>query len=148
MDFFMLELHRLGHESGGFGRDQGGLGAEKVMEVRAQEITVSSFMDLHESSAWGLLGGRERRPGKLRVRRNGEKEWRSFSDAFGSTSSNKFANIQLHEGDEIMHVSPSGVGYGFSTKRDSEAIREDVIDGIISEETAKTINGVVLERTK
>ena len=63
---WLTECYRLAEGSGGHGRHRGGFGSVRVLEARAPEITVSSFMDRHESQAWGLFGGQAGAPGALR----------------------------------------------------------------------------------
>ena len=117
-----------------------------MIEARAPEITVSSFMDRHEQGAWGLFGGQPGRPGALRIRRQGDEAWRTFSEAFGTVSPNKFADIRIRDGDRIEIVSPGGGGYGPPVERDPEAVCEEVRDGVLSERQARDVYRVALAR--
>ena len=53
---FVEWSYRLRADSGGPGRHRGGLGSERVLEVRAPEITVSALYDRMTSKPWGLFG--------------------------------------------------------------------------------------------
>ncbi len=139
-----VEAYGLAPKSGGHGRTRGGLGCIRVLRVDAPEITVSSFMDRHATRAWGLFGGTEGSSGALRVMRAGEPAWRTFSEAFGTVSPNKFADVQLHHGDRVMIISPGGGGYGLPLERDPALVLEDVREGLYPAEIAREVYGVVL----
>ena len=48
----------------------------------------------------------------IKVKRAGEAEFRTFTEAFGTVSPSKFTNIVLHGGDEVLIEAPGGGGYG------------------------------------
>ena len=58
----------------------------------------------------GTVRGKEGASGAVRIRKNGEDRWQTFSEAYGTASPNKFADIQVQAGDEIRIVSPEAVG--------------------------------------
>lgn len=138
--------YSLAPESGGAGEHRGGYGASRIMRVLAPEITVSSFMDRHTVRAWGMFGGAEGKPGTIRIKRKGDTEFRLFTEVFGTTSPNKFADIQIHEGDEVLVTAPGGGGYGDPLRREPQQVLEDVKDGLLSAETALADYAVVVQR--
>ena len=75
----------------------------------------------------------------------GETRWQTFSDAFGTNSPNKFADIQLHRGDRVMIVSPGGGGYGPPRERDPVLVVEDVRERLDPEAVARDVYRVTLE---
>ena len=89
-------------------------------------------MDRHETGAWGLFGGQEGASGAVRIRKEGDDRWRTFSEVYGTPSPNKFADIQIQAGDEIRIVSPGGGGYGPAQKRDPSEVLDDVREGLVS----------------
>ena len=141
---WLTHSYRLARDSAGHGRSRGGAGSRRVIEARAPEITVSSFMDRHETGAWGLFGGQPGRPGALRIRRQDDEAWRTFSEAFGTVSPNKFADIRIRDGDRVEIVSPGGGGYGPPAERDPEAVCEEVRDGVLSARQARDVYRVAL----
>ena len=143
---WLTHSYSLAAGSGGHGRSRGGAGSRRVIEARAPEITVSSFMDRHEEGAWGVFGGQPGRPGALRIRKHGAAAWRTFSEAYGTVSPNKFADIRVQRGDRIEIVSPGGGGYGPPAERDPELVCEEVRDGVLSARQAREVYGVVLAR--
>ncbi|MGH3281242.1 MAG: hypothetical protein ACRDNW_19205, partial [Trebonia sp.] len=68
--------------------------------------------------------------------------------AFGTTSSSKFADVQLHRGDRVRIVSPGGGGYGSPLERDPALVLEDVREGFCAEDAAFAVYGVVLQRNE
>ena len=56
----------------------------------------------------------------------------------------KVPHMSVRFGDVFACVGPSGGGYGDPLERDPEAVRQDVIDGIVSPETAERDYGVVV----
>lgn len=56
------------------------------------------MMDRVKEGAWGLFGGEAGRCAAIAVRRRGETGFQSFTDAFGTRSPSKFADIVLDGG--------------------------------------------------
>ena len=142
---WIVEEYSLAPDSGGHGLTRGGYGCIRVLRLEAPEITVSSFMDRHTTRAWGLFGGESGKSGSLLVMLAGETRWQTFSDALGTNSPNKFADIQLHRGDRVMIVSPGGGGYGPPRERDPVLVVEDVRERLYSEAVARDVYRVTLE---
>ena len=141
---WLTKRYRIVKDSGGHGEHRGGCGSERIMEALAPEITVSSFMDRHETGAWGLFGGKEGASGAVQIRKKDDDRWRTFSEVYGTPSPNKFADIQIQAGDEIRIVSPGGGGYGPPEKREPNEVVNDVREGLVSPEEARDIYAVAL----
>jgi N-methylhydantoinase A/oxoprolinase/acetone carboxylase beta subunit/N-methylhydantoinase B/oxoprolinase/acetone carboxylase alpha subunit len=124
-------------DSGGPGRHRGGLGVRRVLRVLAPELTASAMMDRVQRGAWGLFGGEQGRCASIMVRRWGDEAFRTFSDAFGTVSPSKFANVTLHAGDEVLIESAGGGGFGRPSERDPELVRRDVELGLVSHAAAR-----------
>ena len=136
--------YRLNPNAGGPGRNRGGLGITRVMTAEADEIVVSALCDRSKISPWGLFGGREGERLAFLVKRAGEDEFRTFSDAFGTPSPTKFSNVRLKPGDTVMLRSPSGGGYGPPWQRPVEKVLADARNGFVSREHARADYGVVI----
>ena len=52
--------------------------------------------------------------------------------------------MRVRAGERFICVGPAGGGYGDPLLRDSARVREDVADGFVSAETARSDYGVVL----
>ena len=117
-------------DSGGAGRFRGGLASRRVMRIDAPEMRASMLMDYTQHGPWPLFGGQPGRPGKVSVRRAGSDRFASFSEAFGTKSASKFADVRLIRGDEVCIESCGGAGYGDPRQRDLELIIRDIADGL------------------
>ena len=134
---FMARAYRLRTDSGGAGAQRGGLGSDRILEVRAPSITVSALFDRMVSRPWGLYGGHTGDSSRLLVRKAGTAAFMTFGEAFGTTSNSRIANIELGEGDEVLIGSPGGGGYGAPERRDPEHALRDVREGFISVDAAR-----------
>lgn len=63
-------------------------------------------------------------------------------EAFGKTSTSKWSNVIVRPGDRIRLITPGGGGFGDVSQRDPQAIREDVAEGYVSAEMARTAYGL------
>jgi N-methylhydantoinase B/oxoprolinase/acetone carboxylase alpha subunit len=136
--------YRLNPDGGGPGRTRGGLGITRVMTVEADEIVVSALCDRSKVSPWGLAGGEVGERLAFLVKGSGDDAYRTFSEAFGTTSPTKFSNVRLARGDAVMLRSPSGGGYGPAAERPAENVLRDVCQGFVSRERAHRDYGVVI----
>jgi N-methylhydantoinase A/oxoprolinase/acetone carboxylase beta subunit/N-methylhydantoinase B/oxoprolinase/acetone carboxylase alpha subunit len=144
--FLTLE-YGLVPDSGGAGRYRGGLSSRRVIRATGPEITVSALMDRVKSAAWGVEGGGEGGRAAILVKRNGERDFRPFTDVFGTVSPSKFANIAIRAGDEILIQSAGGGGHGDPVARPAETVLADVRAGLVSVEAAERQYKVALRRT-
>jgi N-methylhydantoinase B len=128
--------HGLVRDSGGAGRRRGGLGTYRTLRVTAPEITFAALFDRMKIAPPGLFGGRGGGTSALLVKRNGEREFRSFEDVFGVASPTKFTNVVLREGDELHYRTPGGGGFGEPRQREPERVLEDVLEGWVSRDAA------------
>jgi N-methylhydantoinase A/oxoprolinase/acetone carboxylase beta subunit/N-methylhydantoinase B/oxoprolinase/acetone carboxylase alpha subunit len=128
-------------DSGGAGRFRGGLGSRRVMRIDAPEMRASMLMDYTQHGPWPLFGGQPGRPAKASVRKAGSDRFVPFSEAFGTKSASKFADVRLIQGDEVCIESCGGAGYGDPRQRDVELIALDVADGFVSKEAAAALYG-------
>jgi N-methylhydantoinase B/oxoprolinase/acetone carboxylase alpha subunit len=138
--------YRLVPDSGGPGRYRGGLGVRRSLEVIAPEVTVSTLFDRAKIPPWGLFGGMPGGLTRLEIKRSGSPDFRTFSDAFGTVSPTKFANVVLHAGDVLRYQTPGGGGYGSPLDRPPDEVLDDVRAGWVSVESAGRDYGVVIAR--
>ncbi|MCU0495536.1 MAG: hydantoinase B/oxoprolinase family protein [Chloroflexaceae bacterium] len=115
-------------DSGGAGRQRGGLGVEYVLKCVAEgPITLTIRPDLLRNPAPGLFEGGSGAPGAVFV--NGERLER-------------FIPIQFNPGDICVLRVPGGGGYGPPRERPADLVRQDVELGFVSAESARTVYGV------
>jgi N-methylhydantoinase B/oxoprolinase/acetone carboxylase alpha subunit len=138
------ERYALNLDSAGPGRQRGGLGIERIMEVGNATITVSALADRAKRAPWGVRGGGDGSKTLIELQRPGDSGFKSFQDHYGLASPSKFANVRLEPGDRVRLVSPSGGGYGDPLERDPVEVEDDTKEGFVSVESAGKLYGVVL----
>ena len=134
-------------DSGGAGAMRGGLGTRRIMRVQdGVEITVNALFDRTKPGfgAFGLEGGGQGGYAAIKVKRSGESEFRTFTEAFGTVSASKFTNIVLRGGDEVLIESPGGGGYGDAHERDPERLARDLFEGFVSAGQARALYGAAV----
>ena len=141
-----VESYRLLENSGGPGRNRGGLGMERILTIDADEITVSALFNRMLVDPFGLHGGRPGRNSGIYVRPVGEGEWRTFSEVFGTMSPSKFSNVVLRRGDQVRLVAPGGGGLGDPLDREPERVLADVAEGLVTPAAAGDSYGVEVAR--
>jgi len=135
---------RLLTDSGGAGLFRGGLGTERILEIRAPEMTVSALFDRMRIPPWGLQGGSAGGTTSISIRRAGDSDFRLFTDVFHTVTPSKFSNIIVRQGDLIRIVSSGGGGYGDPFQRPAGKVLNDVLDRYVSPQQARNLYGVVL----
>jgi N-methylhydantoinase B len=138
-----IEEYRIADGSPGAGRQRGGAGVERIWRC-LEPITVSAHLNHTRLPIWGLHGGAAGGKTALLFKRDGEEEWRTATDLFGTISDGKFSNLMLEAGDQILLRMPGGGGYGDPLDRDPHLVAEDVRDELIGMEAAEDVYGVVI----
>jgi N-methylhydantoinase B len=128
--------HAILPDSGGPGRYRGGCGVEKGATLtRAENTVVSYCCDRARSITWGINGGLPSLPHGVWLNRGSDEE--RFLGAI-------FSNVPLVAGDTFTRPSAGGGGFGDPLERDPAAVREDVADGYVTLERARSDYGVVV----
>jgi N-methylhydantoinase B/oxoprolinase/acetone carboxylase alpha subunit len=143
-----IDCYRFLEDSGGPGENRGGLGIEREFTVQCPELTVSAIFNRMIVEPFGLHGGQPGRSSGIYVWRTEDDAWKTFQEAFGTTSPSKFSNITLHDGDRVKIISPGGGGWGNPRQRDAERVLQDVNQGYVSAESALRHYGVQLSQTE
>jgi N-methylhydantoinase B len=128
-----VRRYELRTDAMGVGEWRGGLGAVREFELLAPG-GVSIEGDGHRHRPWGLAGGTQGYPATLQL-------------LAGNTTQelpSKMPYRRMHQGDRFLCVGPSGGGYGPPMARAPEAVRQDVLDGLLDRAAAARDYGVVL----
>jgi N-methylhydantoinase B len=116
-------------EDGGEGRFRGGKGIILEYRVRADGCFFTCAYTRSKQRPWPLAGGEE---GSLNyaevIRTDGTRERHAVSTA-----------IPLNEGDVIRIHTGNGAGYGDPRERPRELVREDLRNGLLSEQCAREV---------
>jgi len=130
---FLVECHQLREDSGGAGRQRGGLGV--VLRYRAlQKSTVNVNLERIIEPPWGAEGGNPGASNAAMIRRNDGTE----------RSVTKESNIALAANDTITFWTAGGGGYGEARERARERIEDDLQQGYVTAAGALRDYGVAL----
>lgn len=122
VEFFQYQL---APDSGGAGRYRGGTGTVREFEF-TQPAQIQSFSERVDVGAYGLDGGSRGAPGCQVLTADGEQR------ELGSK-----ALFTVSEGDRLRTRTPGGGGHGAPSERDATAVREDVLNGLVSAAAAR-----------
>ena len=128
-----IRVHRvaLRTDSGGAGTFRGGLGVVREYEILEGEVSLSHRGERHFFSAPGLDGGSEGAKAHSVIKRaNGDEE----------VIPSKAATT-LNKGDRLVIETAGGGGYGDPRGRSAEQVREDVRNGKVGEDAARSVYG-------
>lgn len=126
---YPLFIHGYGMvpDSAGPGRLRGGFGMVREIEILGPEATVTVSSDRFETAPWGLFGGGCAKSGKALLKHpSGETE-----------SLPPKVTRRVNNGDRLVSITPGGGGWGAAGERDPAAVLRDVIEGLISIESAR-----------
>lgn len=129
-----VERYQLREDVCGAGRWRGGLGSERHFRY-VSDGGASVEGEGHRFQPWGFAGGKEGQPAELRLERAGGKVEHLPSKA---------PYTPIKAGDLFVCVGPAGGGYGDPLARAPSAVLDDVLDGVISRESAARDYGVVV----
>ncbi|RXK47912.1 hydantoinase B/oxoprolinase family protein [Halorientalis pallida] len=128
-----VNRYELREDAEGAGRQRGGIGAIREMEFQTPG-RVSIEGEGSKYAPWGFDGGEDGTPGAVVVE----------DEIDESTPRSKMSNKEMDEGQYLRTVGPCGGGWGDPEERDPEAVRQDVLDDLISRERAERVYGVIV----
>jgi N-methylhydantoinase B len=132
----LVERYALIQDSGGPGRQRGGLGCETVIQALT-DMTLNASIDRAHCLPWGLMGGLEGSGNQVLLRRGGEWD----KDRVNA----KVLTAPLKRGDAYALRSGGGGGFGSPLERPPERVQDDVRQGYVSILAARDYYGVVLD---
>ena len=113
------------------GQWRGGIGAIREFTF-LDEAGFSLEGEGHAFKPWGFDGGADGYEAELTL---------VHTDGTSTSLPSKVPYFKVKAGEKLVSVGPSGGGYGDPRLRPAEAVADDVADGLLSEETSKTIFG-------
>jgi N-methylhydantoinase B len=126
--------YELRQDSGGAGRNRGGLGTVQEW-VTENPVTLDSFVERTKSPPWGIDGGCDALPNAVSIRRAGASEDTAFPNG-------KLDGIQLAPGDAVIVATGGGGGCGDPLLREVDRVAADVVGGYVSVQAAESVYGV------
>ena len=130
----LIESYGLVPDSEGPGEHRGGVGVHRDMRVTGTRVQLTLSSDRAEVGPWGLFGGLPASPSRCEVRAPDGTVTRLPSKV----------TTRVDAEHVIMTHTPGGGGWGDPKRRDPEAVRRDVVAGIVSIERAVSVYGVAL----
>ncbi len=155
----MVTESGLRQDSGGAGRNRGGLGTVRNFRF-LDGFGALTIVKKSKTPGWGLQGG-EAGPMNVGILKpntddpDWEARWArdiviySDNDDVWNNDDPTQKHVGMYRGefgagDEILYLADGGGGYGPPFERAPERVREDVIDGHVSRDAARTSYGVTL----
>jgi N-methylhydantoinase B len=133
----LIRHYGLRPDSGGAGRFRGGTGIEIEFETSAAYTTVTSrCMERYIFPPPGRMGGLPGATGYTLSRPAGSPE----------RDIGKIDVVHMNSGDRLFIGTQGGGGFGDPLERPADLVVEDVVNGLVSRETAARDYGVVLDR--
>lgn len=130
-----IEKYACFRDSGGPGNHRGGTGIEKQYRFLADGL-VSVNDDRHVTHPWGINGGQcGGRSDKWLVRRDGSQEKVPAKTDF----------LEVKAGDMFIYRTAGAGGWGDPLGRPAAAVLEDVINDLVSLESARAEYGVIID---
>ncbi|MDC0033349.1 hydantoinase B/oxoprolinase family protein, partial [Alphaproteobacteria bacterium] len=132
----VYESYGLVKDSGGAGRHRGGLGSQSKIRLR-KGLNLSTRIERMHCQPWGLEGGRSGFGNRVELNITGMPETEMVNA--------KVFTAQLKAGDLFRIGAGGGGGFGPPWQRPPEMVLEDVRQGYVSLESARSNYGIVLD---
>jgi N-methylhydantoinase B len=126
--------YELRMDGGGAGRWRGGVGVERSWKLLSPSATLSIIAERTKLAPWGVYEGKPGMKGEFLIRKLDGTEIRLESKC----------TVKMEKGDIFVARTPGGGGYGSPLERAPEAVREDVVNGLVSRSSAQKDYGVVI----
>ncbi|MFO1350357.1 MAG: hydantoinase B/oxoprolinase family protein [Gammaproteobacteria bacterium] len=123
-------------DSGGAGRQRGGLAFVREFRLRAAQAVLTVRSDRRDHPPYGLGGGEPGAPSlNLLARGAGEEVLPTMP----------MAALELKTGDTFRHIAAGGGGFGPALERSPQQVLEDVLDEKVSIRAAREQYAVVID---
>lgn len=134
----VVRKYELRKDSGGAGRNRGGLGIVREFETMYDGISYTGLGDRQIFPPWGLEDGLSGEGGAYYIMK---------PDGDSTRLPSKCTDIPLKKGDIVSVQTPGSGGYGNPKERAPERVLVDVIEGKVSPEKARELYGVAVSRS-
>lgn len=126
--------HEIRCDSAGAGRFRGGAGVDYEVDVEVAAEYSFRGEGLSAPSGYGVRGGRDGGKGEMTLEPVDGKAFEAPPYGLRDLGPAR-----------LCASSPAGGGWGDPIERDPEAVRRDVLDGIVSREVAEAVYGVAVD---
>lgn len=125
---------RFRKDSGGAGKFRGGPGLSLQLQVLSKMGGLNIVSDRTYIPPFGMFSAHSASPNEWKVLRGGQEQ---------IISGGKAVNHPLQKQDVVVMNTGGGGGYGDPLERDPERVRHDVLEGLVSVESASDSYGVL-----
>jgi N-methylhydantoinase B len=125
-------------DSGGAGKQRGGLASRVTFEPRVDQVTLTYGIEGKENPPKGVRGGFGGAAPEAWVEDVSGSEPRAIPVV---------GRYDLRRGEKVVSITPGGGGYGDPLERDPQAVLVDVNDGRVSAEAAWEVYGVRIDES-
>lgn len=132
----LIDCKELITDSGGAGQYRGGLGERmrlKKLSDDQEKVRFSFIVPQLDVATDGLFGGTSGSGAAIRLE--------TPEGVVANDDLNGVAELR-HSGDSLVYETPGGSGFGAPTKRDRQALTDDVAAGYVSEASARDVYGL------
>ena len=129
-----VEAYGLVPDTEGAGKHRGGVGMRRAIRVLGSEVMLTQSSDRRDVTPWGLFGGLEASGMRCTV-----------VSPDGKPRDLPSKVTTYISGDHVIETqTPGGGGWGDPQERDVEAVRRDVVEGLVSPQRARDVYGVAI----
>lgn len=132
----LVEKYEFIPDSGGAGKQRGGLGLRKQIKYLQGSGYFTNRSDATKFGAAGALAGNDGRPARHALKR---------ADGLLEVLPSKATNLTIAAGDTMILETAGGGGYGSPLERDPKRVLSDVISGKVTTMAAREVYGVVCD---
>jgi len=129
--------YKLRDDDSGAGKFRGGKGNYLALTPIGHDVQFSVNGDRAVTLPYGLFGGKPGASGKCTIYHKDGRIERVAPKML------KADRLIVRQGDVLVIEAPSGGGYGNPLERNIDSVRDDILDGIVSIESARHDYGVV-----
>lgn len=131
-----INSYKLRNNSGGHGKNRGGLGIEREYEILSNKSNLSLWFERSETPAWGLFGGGPGEKPEVLVTKDDSQE-----------SMLKVNALSLSKGNKVLVKTGGGGGFGAPHERERSKVLNDVLNQYIDKNVARDVYGVILKNS-
>ncbi|MDP6428201.1 MAG: hydantoinase B/oxoprolinase family protein [Rhodospirillales bacterium] len=128
-----LNKHEYLVDSAGAGEWRGGIGTETIYTIGSNDTQLVTFGDGDFKPAFGLFGGQDADLNIIKL---------TYPDGTERIPNNKDLILGVPKGTVYYQIASGGGGWGDPKKRDRDKLRQEVRDGVISEDAARDVYGL------
>ncbi len=132
----LVEQVALRPDSGGAGKQRGGLGTEVIIQALGG-MGVDTYIDRVHCKPWGLHGGHDGLGNGVELKLG--KDWNA------GLPNGKALSVRLKPGDALKLQAGGGGGFGDPKERDPSKVAHDVTEGYVTPQAAREHYGVALD---